>query len=184
MKFARRQFRIRVCALALVLAAVTGSGGCDPGVNLDAVPKATAECEMPTSETLQPGAQMLPGRNCMSCHVESGQAGSKPFLTAGTVYLRSQMGGKCNSGGATNVTVEFFDVTDTTYQRALASVTTNEAGNFSLLAPALSKTVVRVRIRRDATMRTMANATDISDGCATCHSPTGMASDRVFLEPP
>ena len=80
---------------------------CGQVADLDAVPQAKVGCETPTEAQLNAGDTMLPGRNCMSCHVSSAQAKDEPLGTGGTVY-GARNTKTCNTGGVDGVTVDLL----------------------------------------------------------------------------
>lgn len=153
--------------------------GCGGEVNLDAVPTAKAGCEAPTQDALHPGSTMLPGRNCIDCHRSGGQADEYPWSAAGTIYSTAAVGSACNANGAGGVLVELIDMNDT----VLAKTTTNSAGNFYFTSSQFNnRTLVRARITKGTTTRTMPTPVSVAAGCALCHQPNGAAGDRIYLQ--
>ncbi|MBL8633708.1 MAG: hypothetical protein JNM40_10825 [Myxococcales bacterium] len=164
--------RTAVCALLLALP----MAGCD-SVDLDAVPQAKVGCETPTADQLNAGDTMLPGRNCLACHVSGGQADHEAFGTAGTVF-GARNSKTCNTGGVSGVTVELLD----TAGKVVASTTTNSVGNFSFPPNATNFKNVSARVTKGTMSVKMNSAVDVSVGCANCHWASGIAGDRIYIQ--
>jgi hypothetical protein len=154
-----------LCLLALL--------GCGQ-VDLDAIPVAKALCENPTDYLRQPSARMLPGRACLSCHVEGGQASRFVWNAGGTVYDR--IGSGCNEGGVEGVLVELIDSDGA----IVAMLTTNRSGNFFTADPIGTKPI-RARITRNGKLKEMMQLQMPPVNCATCHNPEGPAGGRIYL---
>ena len=161
------------CTLMLALPLV----GCGETADLEAVPQAKAGCEVATAELLKGGDAMLPGRNCMSCHVAGQQAAGEALGTGGTVF-GARNSKTCNTGGVDGVTVELLDAAG----KVVATTTTNAVGNFHFSPNATNFKNVSARVTKGAMSLKMNTPVDVSVGCATCHSPTGLAGDRIYIQ--
>lgn len=159
----------------LLLLAGLALPACGEDVNLDEVPTATAGCdEKPTEELLRAQAIMLPGRHCIACHREGGQAHRFPWTAAGTVFAKADS--KCNTGGVGGVEVKLMDEAG----KELLTLTTNRTGNFYTREP-LTYKQLRLQIKKDGKTREMALRQTSAD-CPTCHLPGGFAGARIYLE--
>jgi predicted small lipoprotein YifL len=150
---------------------------CGQVADLDAVPQAKVGCETPTEAQLNAGDTMLPGRNCMSCHVSSAQAKDEPLGTGGTVY-GARNTKTCNTGGVDGVTVDLLDPAG----NVVASTKTNAAGNFYFPPTATNFKNVSARVTKGSMTMKMTTPVDVSVGCATCHWATGNAGDRIYIQ--
>ena len=154
----------RASLLPITISALLLSAACDPTLTEEA----KAGCEEATDAELREDAQMLPGRECMSCHDE--------MTAAGTVFPTETSA--CNGTGVARVKVEILDEDGNT----AISLTTNSAGNFYTKEPLPSPYRARIT-SRDGTVMEMDSTTD--DGnCAHCHRVPGIedAKGRVALE--
>ena len=147
--------------------------GCGSEVNLNAVPLAVTGCEAPTEELLVPQAPMLPGRDCLACHVAGSQAGDLPWTAGGTVYASGSS--TCNTGGLEGVKVELADET----RKVLITLTTNRAGNFFTAEKLLYQTMI-ARVSKDGKVKEMTQPVTTGN-CASCHRPGGAAGGRIYL---
>ena len=150
----RRSVALGICGLAL---AACGKGII---VDLESVPLAKAGCEPPTMGQLMSDPLMLPGRNCQSCHVPSGQAASYRFTISGTIF--KSLSSPCNTGGVSGAKIEILDMSG----RVQTTLTSNSAGNFYTSDPITFP--VRSRITKDGVSRDMISTTAIGS-CAACH---------------
>jgi hypothetical protein len=118
-----------------------------------------------------PGPEMRPGWNCLSCHRESGQARAKVWSAAGTVY-DSADANACD--GVPGVDVVFFNPAGIEVER----VTTNAAGNF--FTPRQLPEGFRVGVERDGKLAMMPIPPP-AGSCNACHSdpPIGDALGRI-----
>lgn len=149
-------------------------GACASDVNLAAVPEAVAGCEAPTEDLLVPEAPMLPGRHCIACHTEKGQADGLNWTAAGTIYAKQ--GSRCNTGGLEGVKVEIADDT----RKILITLYTNRTGNF-FTSEIRDFSKVRVRISKDGVTKEMVGTQPSAD-CPSCHYPGGQAPlGRIYL---
>lgn len=162
-----RTLRITCALLAL------GIGACGGDVNIAAVPEAVAGCEAPRPDDLVPEAPMLPGRRCMACHKQSGQAGDLPWTAAGTVYASPSSA--CNTGGLEGVKVELADET----RKVLITLYTNRSGNFFTAEPLPFSRLI-ARVSKDGKIKEMQTPAPSAD-CASCHLPGGLAGGRIYL---
>jgi hypothetical protein len=113
---------------------------------------------------------MLPGQDCGSCHRAGGAASSRPFSSAGTVFL-SEAGGAGDEG----VTVTITGADGRTVSKA-----TNRVGNFFLEEPIAFGDRARVRISKGGVTREMDE--ELPHGsCNACHRPGGEGEGRVSL---
>lgn len=142
-------------------------------VNVDAVPGAAAGCEAPSADNLVPQAPMLPGRDCLACHMAGSQAGDLPWTAGGTVYASPNS--NCNTGGLEGVKVELADEN----RKVLITLTTNRAGNFFTAEKLLYQTMI-ARVSKDGKIKEMAQPVTTGN-CASCHRPGGAAGGRIYL---
>lgn len=143
----------------LLLAACGGNGII---VDLEKVPTAKAGCEQPTMDQLLSNPLMLPGRNCQSCHVPSGQAAAYRLIISGTVF--KSLSSPCNTGGVGGARIEILDGETSRVQTTLTS---NAAGNFYTTDPITFP--FRARISKDGLApREMTTPSSIGS-CAACH---------------
>lgn len=118
------------------------------------------------------GPLMTPGQDCLTCHSESGGAGT--FTVAGTVYDRFDARADHGLAGAEVV------ITDANGKQL--SLATNAAGNFysdeRLTFP------IAAEVRRGDSVRRM-GVRPQNGACSSCHNrpPTGGAEGRVFVGP-
>jgi hypothetical protein len=113
---------------------------------------------------------MLPGQDCGSCHRGGGVAGSRPFGSAGTVFV-SEAGGAGDEG----VTVTITDAQGRVFERA-----TNRVGNFYVEGAIAFGDRARVRISKGGVSREMDE--ELPHGsCNACHRPGGEGEGRVAL---
>lgn len=167
MKALRSLFFLALAAPALLVSA------CKSQVDIALVPSAVAGCEAPTEDLLVPEAPMLPGRRCMACHTETGQADGLNWTAAGTVYASPDS--SCNSGGLEGVKVEIADET----RKILITLFTGRTGNF-YTSETRDFSRVRVRISKDGKTREMQGVMPSAD-CPSCHYPGGAAGGRIYL---
>lgn len=155
---------------ALLLPAL-GCGTVDPEAA-----HATAGCEPATSTELATGPTMLPGRACLNCHTESGQAGDSDvrWTAAGTVF--GSITAACNTGGIPGVNVDILDQDG----KIQVSLTTNSVGNFYTQVPL--KFPLRARLSKDGKMQEMTEL-QVTGNCHSCHAqpPANTAPGRLFL---
>ncbi|HND11097.1 MAG TPA: hypothetical protein PKI49_08285 [Pseudomonadota bacterium] len=156
----------------LLLPLLLWFSGCSE-VNVDAVPGAAAGCEAPSEDNLVPQAPMLPGRDCLACHVAGSQAGDLPWTAGGTVYASGSS--TCNTGGLEGVKVELADET----RKVLITLTTNRAGNFFTAEKLLYQTMI-ARVSKDGKVKEMTQPVTTGN-CASCHRPGGAAGGRIYL---
>lgn len=149
-----------------------GCGSKEIFVDLESVPLAKAACEAPTMAQLRNDALMLPGRNCQSCHLPSGQAASVRFTISGTVFR--SLSSSCNTGGVGDVKVEILDASG----RVQATLTSNAAGNFYTAAAVTFP--IRARVSKDGVTREMMSTTAIGS-CAACHQKEPKYSTEGIL---
>jgi cytochrome c553 len=158
--------------LGFALLAMLGLSACAE-VNLDTAPGAAAGCEDPTEDNLNPQAPMLPGRSCMACHRQGGQASGAVWTASGTVYGSSSSA--CNSGGLEGVKVELADEN----RKILITLYTNRSGNFYTAEPLQYEKLI-ARVSKDGKIKEMSTPVPSGD-CAGCHNPTGPAGGRIYL---
>lgn len=106
--------------------------------------------------------EMSPGRPCLSCH---GPDGDPHFTAAGTVFEALDEPDDCN--GAAGVTVEIEDA-----EGAIATTTTNAAGNFFFTAETTFVLPIIARVIRGDVVRTMPRFVHATS-CNDCHTQTG-----------
>jgi hypothetical protein len=152
---------VSVSALACLL----WTSGCDPSLTFEA----KAGCGEASNEESRHGPEMLPGRECKSCH--------RGYTASGTVF--DTRDAACNTGVA-GVTVEILDMPGNTQ----ISLTTNAVGNF--YTKAKLPTPFRARITApDGRSQEMLGA--MGDGnCSRCHRqpPVEDAKGRLALDVP
>jgi hypothetical protein len=177
MKLYLQRFAARRRSLAFALCAglVAVSGGCAADVDLAAVPEAADGCEPPTPEELVPEPPMLPGRHCLACHTESGQASRRIWTAAGTVF--DSPTAACNSGGMADVKVEILDTRQD--NRVLITLYTNRTGNFFTAEP-IDFSSITARVSKNGLTRQMVGNMPSAD-CPACHRPGGFAGGRIYL---
>lgn len=119
----------------------------------------------------EPGPQMRPGWNCLSCHREGGRAEDRVWSAGGTVY-ESADASPCD--GAEGVDVVFFSPDGPEIER----VRTNAVGNFYTAKRLPEK--FRVGVERDGQMMMMPIPPP-AGSCNACHSdpPLGEALGRI-----
>jgi hypothetical protein len=147
------RFRIPVAVLAFSLAAACG------------VDTASSVC------STDPGPEMRPGWNCLSCHREGGTAHRRAWTAAGTIYEAADSG-PCE--GVPDVHVVFFNPAGEEVER----VTSNAAGNFFTNRPLPPG--FRVGVEREGRLAMMPKPPP-AGSCNACHSdpPTGDALGRI-----
>jgi hypothetical protein len=133
--------------LVLALGVVVTSG-CDP----ELTEEGRAGCEMETEQQARHGPQMLPGRDCGTCH--------HAFTAAGTVFTSSDS--SCGSGVA-SVHVELLKA-DGNVQLTLE---TNAAGNFFTKQKFSTPYRARVTLPDGTTLEMREPQTN--GDCAHCH---------------
>lgn len=124
-----------------------------------------ATCDVTEAPWGEGGADMLPGTDCLACHVDGGRAADAPLTAAGTVFAAED----CPD------VVEGATVTLTDAQGVTITLTTGPTGNFSTdvaLTPPLS-----VRVETPAGAREMGMAAP-SGACGSCH----VDGDFVWVE--
>ncbi len=158
--------------MRLGVALLLGLSACAE-VNLDKAAGAGAGCEDPSEDNLVPQAPMLPGRSCMACHRQGGQASGAVWTASGTVYGSGSSA--CNTGGLEGVKVELADEN----RKILITLYTNRSGNFFTAEP-LSYEKLIARVSKDGKIKEMSSPVPSGD-CASCHNPTGPAGARIYL---
>lgn len=145
------------CSLMVLLAAC----GVEPSLDGNSAKTCSTE----------PGPEMRPGWNCLSCHRAGGRAAAKVWTAGGTVY-ESADADRCD--GSPGVDVVFFDRDGIEIER----VTTNAAGNF-YTARELPEGF-RVGVERDDRLAMMPIEPP-AGSCNACHSdpPVGEALGRI-----
>lgn len=130
--------------------------GCHPG---DSEPDSPFEvCPVAAPDYGGAADLMLPGTDCLSCHVEGGHARSV-FVAAGTVFT----GATCPEP-VVGATVHLVDSDGTALD-----VVTNEVGNFVVIDGLMPP--LEVTITGDAGTATMSAA---GGGCGGCHAAEGL----------
>ena len=158
--------------LGIAVLAMLGLSACAE-VNLDTAPGAAAGCEDPTEDNLVPQAPMLPGRSCMACHRQGGQASGAVWTASGTVYGSGSSA--CNSGGLEGVKVELADEN----RKILITLYTNRSGNFFTSEP-IDFTGIIARVSKDGKFKEM-QGLQPNAFCPECHYPGGVAGGRIYL---
>ena len=159
------------CFALWVLVFALWTAGCDPTLTFEA----KAGCGEATAEESAEGPEMLPGRECNSCH--------RGFTAAGTIF--NTLAASCNSGVA-GATVEILDMDGNT----AFTLTTNAVGSFYTKRKLPAPYTARV-IGPDGQMQ-LGHTVDpqdpdtkpISDGnCSRCHRipPVEKATGRLAL---
>jgi hypothetical protein len=185
--------------------------GCTPpdGADLEAAdkqrPGTKGGCEDATPQLLATNQNMLPGRDCGSCHRAGGQATNSPFTVAGTVF--TDQNAPCNPGGLGNVYVEVLDDSGALQENGL--LRTNGVGNFYSAFRYTTPLQVRVRqygtegpmlgvdmmsgkpvttgtVVKEAVMLTKqgrGSDGNVAVNCTSCHQFPGLtgAAGRVYL---
>ena len=142
-------------------------------LRLEDVPEAVAGCEAPTNADLVETAAMLPGRRCLACHKQDGQAEKFSWRAAGTVY-KSLMS-PCNQEGVEGVQVDIADEN----RKILVTLFTNRRGNFYTSEPLKYQRLI-VQLSKDGVSRRMETQPETGD-CASCHNPKGLAGGRIYF---
>src|SRR5688572_27085544 len=144
----RSRFSLRQRGVGLLLAVLPlGWLSCTPpdGADLEVAdkerPGTKAGCEEATPQLLKTNQNMLPGRDCGSCHRAGGQATNSPFTIAGTVF--TDLNSPCNPGGVMNVFVEILDEQSSLQENGL--LRSNGVGNF--YTSFRYTTPMRIRVR-------------------------------------
>lgn len=173
----RAKSSTRTCqlfTLLIVLSIQVGACGGGPDPN---AANANAGCEEAPADLLMSKETMLPGRVCLNCHREGGQA-TQPSLRwtiAGTVFSSASAG--CNDGGVAGATVEIL----TQSGSVQLTLKTNAAGNFYSLTPVTFPLRARVSMAGKATQEM--STPQLSGSCASCHAKPGLsgAPGRLFI---
>lgn len=145
------------------LACLLWTSGCDPSLTIEA----QAGCSDATKAEERHGPEMLPGRECNSCH--------RGYTAAGTVF--DTLNAACNTGVA-GATVEILDMDGDTK----LTLTTNAVGNFYTKAKLPTPFLARVTAPDG---RSQKKDKAISDGnCSRCHRqiPVEDAKGRLALD--
>lgn len=184
--------------LATVLLAAGALAGCGPPNGAVLVPEAVAGCEDPTQDQLNTNENMLPGRNCGTCHTAGGQATNSPWTVSGTVY--GQKNSSCNSGGLAGISVEVrYGMADNhtppLYQagdrQPNGLLRTNASGNFWTAAHFVAPLTIRVfetdkggNVTREKCMHGAQGRGFLKVNCADCHQFPGVqaAPGRIYLD--
>ena len=148
------------CLAAIALTCALSTSSCGPSLSLEA----KAGCDEPNASESRNGPEMLPGRECKSCH--------RGYTAAGTVF--ATLNATCNTG-VENATIEFLDMDD----NVTLTLTSNRVGNFFTKARLPSPFRVRVT-GPDGESATKKNPID--DGnCSRCHRLPGVEDARGRL---
>jgi len=148
-----------------------GGGGTTDPSPFDLPP----QCTTNTFYTGGEGAQMEPGRGCITCHGQLRSHDQPPPLSAGgTVYVTGHEPDRCNGvpGGAT---VEITDANGAT-----VAIPINSAGNF--YTQTLLAFPIHARVVTASGTRAMGGAVPSGD-CNSCHTQSGAngAPGRIAL---
>ena len=198
----RSSLSLRQRGAGILLAVLSlGWPGCAPpdGADLEAAekqrPGTKGGCEEATPQLLATNVNMLPGRDCGSCHRAGGQATNSPFTIAGTVF--ADLNAPCNPGGVPNVHVEILDDAGAIQENGI--LPTNSVGNFYSAFRYTTPLQVRVRqysaegpmkgmgtVLKEAVMVTKqgrGSEGNVLVNCASCHQFPGImaAPGRVFI---
>lgn len=148
----------------LALACTLALSGCDPALTLEA----QAGCGEATQAEERHGPEMLPGRECISCH--------RGFTAAGTVF--ESLMDACNTGVA-DATVEIIDEAGNTTVR----MTTNAVGNFYTKAQLPARFRARITAPDGLSQEMLSFGND--GNCSRCHrvQPVEKAKGRLALNP-
>jgi hypothetical protein len=107
-----------------------------------------------------PGPTMRPGEQCLSCHRAGGQAATRIWTAAGTVFASET---SAADEGVAGAVIEITDKTGKTEK-----LTTNDVGNFYTRVP-LEKPL-KMRITYQGKSADMPIALDAEGACNACHS--------------
>jgi hypothetical protein len=159
----------------------TGAGGIAPGAPLDVgspprgfaatLPDFVGGSRCSTGQWWQhegdeeEGPTMNPGRACIACHSASDDEDAPRFAFAGTVMGGLHDDDLCR--GVPGTTVQILDENDV----AVATATTNAAGNFFLSGPTVRP--FRVRLAYQGRTREMYGHQDAVGDCMACHTAAG-----------
>jgi hypothetical protein len=158
-----------LAALPLALSALACGSDAAPSDVANGV--AAAGCEAATDALLAAGPEMLPGRQCLLCHMAGASAAEKTFSAGGSVFAKGK--DVCNNGGPSGAVVELLKADGT----VVASTTTNAKGNFffrqSLAFP------LKARVTYNGKQHDMPGNVTSGD-CASCHN--GTMVERINVE--
>jgi hypothetical protein len=159
--------------IPLTLSALSLSAAACTDETTEAVARDVCYSEMRWVGEKRGSAEMYPGRDCVSCHIEND---GPPLVLGGTVYafiiadraryFELQSGTDCF--GLEGVTVMVEDGTGQTFE-----LTTNRAGNFFVEGtPRDFVKPFNVQLRLpDGTAGPLMNTRPMYGGCAYCHDP-------------
>lgn len=121
----------------------------------------------------EPGPTMRPGDNCLRCHNPLGQAATRPWSAAGTVFPRLDAD---RNSGVPGVRVRIEDVDG----GEVTTLVSNEAGNFYTDLPLPDPYFVS--LEHDGERIAMPCAPP-AGSCNACHSPNpvGYAPGRIYV---
>jgi hypothetical protein len=114
---------------------------------------------------------MLPGRQCLLCHMAGASAGDEAFSAGGTVFAKGK--DSCNPGGTSGVVVELLKADGT----VAASTPTNAKGNFFFLQSLAFP--LKARVTFNGKKHEMPGNVTSGD-CASCHN--GSLVERINVE--
>ena len=121
---------------------------------------ASASEAEPPVDRATPGPLMRSGENCLSCHRAGGQAGSRIWTAAGTVFASADAP---QEGGVEGATIRIKDASG-----KLVQLRSNAVGNFYTAEP-LAKPLT-MAIEYQGKIATMPIALDAEGACNACHS--------------
>ena len=129
--------------------------------------------ELADSVNTTPGPTMRPGENCLRCHNPLGEAKTRVWSAAGTVF---PMLDAERTEGVAAVDVVFSDENG----KVVTTVTTNDVGNFYTAAPLPDPFFVRLEFEGE---RIEMPCAPPAGSCNACHSknPVGFAPGRIYL---
>jgi mono/diheme cytochrome c family protein len=120
---------------------------------------------------------MLPGRHCMACHKDGGQAGLRVWTAAGTVY--GSPTAPCNTGGLPGIRIDIADALQNNL--ILITLYSNRTGNFfTAEARDFRHIIARVTDESTGRFKQMTNIAPTGD-CGSCHFAGGAAGGPIFL---
>jgi hypothetical protein len=151
--------RLTACA-AIALPCALWMSGCDPSLTLEA----KAGCGEANESESRDGPEMLPGRECKSCH--------RGLTAAGTVF--ATLNATCDTG-VENATIEILDMDGNT----ALTLTSNRVGNFFTKARLPSEFKARVTGPDGESQQMQASTSD--GNCSRCHRLPGVEEARGRL---
>lgn len=164
-----------VCTGCLTEAGYKGDDTDAAADDTDSPAQLATEACVTDNEACEPGApgcrgegpQMLPGSDCLACHVRGGDREAPPWSAGGTAFV--------DADGTAPLEDAIVRVTDSNGD--VVEMETNGVGNFYTMRTLVPP--LQAEIEVDGAVRTMGSSVE-TGACGSCHSCDGAAGAKIY----